>query len=775
MRVFKKISTPFTKSNPDKAIIVVNAIDPQINTVKSFMQACDETGISFTVFVSKIDKVKDTSIVGEIKSKLGLKDIQYGSIKTGKGMKKLKTYLNLWKGKRIILLGSFNCLSGDTKIICKKTQQQHGYKEFTLRELAIKQSRKSIPSRNIKVLSYNPENSEIVLSDAKIFSSGAQNVYRIILEDGRFVEGTQNHRLFTYDNNNQLQEVRIKELKTGDYIICEDENNISAWTEWCNDKQFTKGARIQQRRRRRQRNIDNNPMNKLESRLKCSESLKSNKEYIERARQHCREIQVLSPKGMDRKGKTYEESYGEERAKDIKKKLSEALSGENNPQYGKITYPKGKFDTELGHYIRSSWERNICLLLRENNIEYEYEPHAYKLNIEGRNATYTPDIKLSNGTFIEVKGPLFDWQVKKMKEFVRTGHKLLLIMNKRKQYINQIKDWCTDYAFYGEDDNILQMIKNHCIHSVRIEKIEIIGKTDTYDISVPKFHNFFLSNGILSHNSGKSSIINKLCNTEYEVGDIPGTTLQFTETTLDDGTVVIDSVGQLIDIHKPMMVSIDFSGCSTREEKMDKVFTEAIRGLIQTQESTKNDLSIVIDILKKCIESGNKIITCGAGASAIVSRTIAGQGTECGFPIMVFTNDGAEIQPISFSKGIGEQEGAISKYIANVINKNDCIIATSCSGGTGFVYDVLKRAKDKEAITIAITENIDTPLCKYADYILKSDIKPEGPSASKSIIAHMTIGHVLMLVLADEIGVTADEAIGYMLPEYVPSKLLGIK
>lgn len=40
----------------------------------------------------------------------------------------------------------------------------------------------------------------------------------------------------------------------------------------------------------------------------------------------------------------------------------------------------------------------------------------------------------------------------------------------------------------------------------KITKIEEIGEVDTYDLSTPRYHNFFLSNGILSHNSYKSGV-----------------------------------------------------------------------------------------------------------------------------------------------------------------------------------------------------------------------------------------------------------------------------
>jgi len=275
-------------------------------------------------------------------------------------------------------------------------------------------------------------------------------------------------------------------------------------------------------------------------------------------------------------------------------------------------------------------------------------------------------------------------------------------------------------------------------------------------------------------NSGKTSVINWVCGTDHKVGDIPGTTLEFTETKLMDATL-IDSVGQLIDINKPMMVSIDFSECENIIDKIDKVFDEESKGVLLTKDHVRKSLRKTIDGVKVNIQRGFKIIVTGAGASALVAKEIAGQGTECGFPIMVFTNDSAEVQPISFSKGLGEQEGGLARYISNAINSHDVVIGVSASGGTGFVNDVLRRGKEKDATTIAITENADTPMGKYADYILKSEAKPEGPSSSKIQTSHLVIGHAFMLVLADEMGVTADESVGYMLPEFVETKKMGIK
>ena len=183
----------------------------------------------------------------------------------------------------------------------------------------------------------------------------------------------------------------------------------------------------------------------------------------------------------------------------------------------------------------------------------------------------------------------------------------------------------------------------------------------------------------------------------------------------------------------------------------------------------------MVGVLRDCIKAGNKIVVTGAGASALVAMEMAGQGLETGVPIMVFTNNLGDMQPVSFAKGTGEEEAGLSRYMSLVINDGDVVIGISASGGTGFVYHALERARARGAITVAITENVDTPLGHAADYVIKSNAKPEGPSSSKVQAAHLAIGHALLLTLADERGVSADRSIELMMPEVVPTKKMGIK
>jgi D-arabinose 5-phosphate isomerase GutQ/GTP-binding protein EngB required for normal cell division len=275
-------------------------------------------------------------------------------------------------------------------------------------------------------------------------------------------------------------------------------------------------------------------------------------------------------------------------------------------------------------------------------------------------------------------------------------------------------------------------------------------------------------------NSGKTSLISRLTNLDLKISDLPGTTLEFTEYRWK-GFILIDTVGQVIDINKPLMVSIDFSGCKTLSEKIRRALKQDAEGILATLEIAVPQIERVVKIIKKQIKSGHKIITTGAGGSALVALEIAGQGLETGLPIVVITNNLSQAQPISFAKGVCEEEAGLSRYINFIVNKGDIVIGISASGGTGFVYEALRQAQNKKAITIAITENPDTPLGKNADFIIKSNAKPEGPSSSKIQVAHLAIGHALILSLADERGINADNSISYMLPEKVATKKMGIK
>lgn len=275
-------------------------------------------------------------------------------------------------------------------------------------------------------------------------------------------------------------------------------------------------------------------------------------------------------------------------------------------------------------------------------------------------------------------------------------------------------------------------------------------------------------------NSGKTSLIAKLTGLDLHISNLPGTTLEFTEYKYDNFKL-IDTVGQVIDISKPLMISVDLSDCKNLKDKIERILRQDAEGILSTAETAVPQIEKVVPVLKKQITKGGKLVIIGAGASALVAMEMAGQAMETGLVAIPITNNLASAQPVSFSKGTCEDDATLARYINYLVNPGDVVIGISASGGTGFIYFALELAKKKRAITISITENPDTPLGKASNYIIKSNAKPEGPSSSKIQAAHLAIGHALIISLADERGVTADESVSYMLSEKVANKKMGIK
>ncbi len=275
-------------------------------------------------------------------------------------------------------------------------------------------------------------------------------------------------------------------------------------------------------------------------------------------------------------------------------------------------------------------------------------------------------------------------------------------------------------------------------------------------------------------NAGKTTLINALTGAQELTDDLPGTTLEFKEHAYK-GMTLIDSIGQLIDVNMPLMVSVDFDGCDNPGNKLRRVMEVDASAITASIETAMPGLIAADELIRRQVARGGKLIICGAGASALVAMEMAGQAQETGLPVLCFTNNFASMQPVSFAKGIGEDEGALAEYIALSANEGDILLGISASGGTGFVFEAMRMAALKGAHGIAITENSDTPLGKAASIIIKSEAKPEGPSSSRVQAAHLAIGHALILTIADERGIDAETSVNYMLPQTVRNKKMGIK
>jgi hypothetical protein len=115
--------------------------------------------------------------------------------------------------------------------------------------------------------------------------------------------------------------------------------------------------------------------------------------------------------GKSQKGKSLEEIYGNKKAKEIKNKISIKTSGKNNPMYGKPS-PKGSGNGWSGWYkgwfFRSLRELSYMINVIERfNLSWESaEKSKYKIKyVDWQNTerTYHPDFLVEGKYLIEIK------------------------------------------------------------------------------------------------------------------------------------------------------------------------------------------------------------------------------------------------------------------------------------------------------------------------------------------------------------------------------------
>ncbi len=144
-----------------------------------------------------------------------------------------------------------------------------------------------------------------------------------------------------------------------------------------------------------------------------------------------------------------------------------SFAGKNNPMYGKpcpkrAGKGKGGYREDIGHYVRSRWEANVCRICNYVGREYKYEPIRFSVDIDGVDYTYCPDLYFPNkNSYYEIKGHArssANWiceckscvKNKKLLDAVREKYKIKLLVIGRDEYnrlkrrfVNRIEKWET--------------------------------------------------------------------------------------------------------------------------------------------------------------------------------------------------------------------------------------------------------------------------------------------------------------------------------------------
>lgn len=134
--------------------------------------------------------------------------------------------------------------------------------------------------------------------------------------------------------------------------------------------------------------------------------------------------------------------------KEVREKISKSLIG-HAP-----TYPKPFFVDELGHSVRSQYEKEIGLMLKKNEISYEYESRAFRFD----GTSYRPDFIVNGNIIVEAKGYFSEKQKQRYREF----HKLypeffFIIVGPKKNAYSP--DVCDLWIPWDNRNNLLEVIK----------------------------------------------------------------------------------------------------------------------------------------------------------------------------------------------------------------------------------------------------------------------------------------------------------------------------
>lgn len=325
-----------------------------------------------------------------------------------------------------------------------------------------------------------------------------------------------------------------------------------------------------------------------------------------------------------------------------------------------------------------------------------------------------------------------------------------------------------------DEATILHIEAELGVDLIRVSLLEKVNNDTLSEIIANEFPEGSRISVLGIFNTGKTSLISSLTGLPLEISNMPGTTLSYEEYQWGN-SVLIDSVGQLIDVNRPLMVGYDFTGIDEPSEMVEHAMRLEAEGILSSINSARPGLIQALSMIESRLDEGGKIITTGAGASGLVAEEISGQFFETGVICIPVTNAFSQGFPVSFAKGTAEEEGGLARLVAAHLNEKDVLIAISASGGTGFVYEALRLAREKGALAVAITENRDTPMGQNSDVVIKSNAKPEGPSSTRIQSAHLAIGHALVCTLAAVRGLSGDESVQFMMPEHLETKKMGIK
>jgi len=179
----------------------------------------------------------------------------------------------------------------------------------------------------------------------------------------------------------------------------------------------------------------------------------------------------------------------------------------------------------------------------------------------------------------------------------------------------------------------------------------------------------------------------------------------------------------------------------SNEAKEDKLFVAAAK-IKDAIDATRHELSY-----PECLEIANRVINAKR-----VLITAVGNSSTAAFAFYL------KLLSVGIAVNAPTDPHIMSTMAANM-NSDDLILIISVSGSTKDILGVAEEAKKHNTNIVAITNHFQSPLTKYADYLLYNCHKESPQSAGKmaTIISQLYVVDVLYSAVCEKLADAADQ------------------
>lgn len=152
----------------------------------------------------------------------------------------------------------------------------------------------------------------------------------------------------------------------------------------------------------------------------------------------------------------------------------------------------------------------------------------------------------------------------------------------------------------------------------------------------------------------------------------------------------------------------------------------------------------------KCLRAGNTVYLMGNGGSAADAQHIAGEMVgrfkreRKALPVLALTTDSSVITAIANDYGF---DSCFEKQVEAFVKGGDVVIGISTSGNSQGILRAMRLAREKGAVTLALTGQDGGGLKDLVDICLRV---PSG-NTPRIQECHATVGHILCSIVEKEL------------------------